>query len=370
MKVQEIKFKNLEKNYSILIGDNILKLLPTKIKLLSPKTKKIALIFDRNIPTNFKRSISKSLKKYKIFSYNFDANEKMKSLKSADLILGKLLSENFNRSDLVISIGGGITSDLCGFVASVYKRGISFINIPTTLLSQADAAVGGKTGVNSKYGKNLIGSFFQPGLVICDISFLKSLSRKEMVCGYAEILKHAIINDEKFFNWLKINSKDIFNHQSEKLIYAIKNSCKIKLFFVNKDANKKNLRMVVNCGHTFAHAIELKNNFSKNTTHGEAVLAGMVLATKLSVLKKVCSSKTLEKIMEIYKSNNLIYTLKKYSNNREISNLINYLKNDKKNDDEKINFILLKKIGKTTLPNQHKLSVKEIKKYTNQFNQY
>jgi 3-dehydroquinate synthase/shikimate kinase/3-dehydroquinate synthase len=267
-------------------------------------------------------------------------------------------------------VGGGITGDLTGFVASIFKRGINFINIPTTLLSQVDAAVGGKTGVNSKFGKNLIGSFSQPKLILSDTSFLKSLPKKEMVCGYAEILKHAIIKDKKFFNWLNLNSNYIFNYNEKKIIYAIHKSCKIKLSFVSKDLNEKETRMILNFGHTFAHAIEVKNNYSKNITHGEAVLAGMILATKLSVAKNLCTNKTLEEILKIYQKNNLNYTIKKYSNYREINNLIPYLINDKKNNDEKINFILLKKIGSPTEPNKHKMSLKELRKVTKRFIQY
>ena len=128
-------------------------------------------------------------------------------------------------------------------------------------------------------------------LVLSDITFLKSLPKKEIVCGYAEVLKHAIIFDKKFFGWLKHNTKYIFEKNFEKLIYAIKKSCKIKLFFVNKDTNEKNLRMILNFGHTFAHAIEVKNNYSKTITHGEAVLTGIILATKLSAVRKVCNKK-------------------------------------------------------------------------------
>ena len=369
MKVQKIKFKNLNKDYSILIGNNILKILSLKVKTLCPKTKKIALIFDKGVPSKYKKIILNNLKKYEVYVYNFNANEKTKSIKSVSYLLNKLLLKNFNRSDLIIGIGGGITIDFSGFVASILKRGINFISIPTTLLSQVDAAVGGKTGVNSKYGKNLIGSFSQPKLVISDTSFLKSLSKKEMVCGYAEILKHAVINDKKFFNWLKLNTKYIFSHHPKKLIYAIKKSCNIKLFFVNKDVNEKNLRMILNFGHTFAHAIEIKNNYSKNITHGEAVLAGMILATKLSVIKKVCNKKTLKDLMEIYTANNLNYSFNKYTNTKEINKLIPYLKNDKKNNDEKINFILLNKIGKTTMPNKYKISINELKKHVRLFTQ-
>jgi len=368
MKIHKIKAKN--NDYSIFIGKNILNILPKKIKTACPRAKKIALIFDKKIPSKYKKIIKNNLKEYQLINFSFNANEKTKSINSVNFFINKLLSKNFNRSDLVIGIGGGIVGDLTGFVASIFKRGINFINIPTTLLSQVDAAVGGKTGINSNYGKNLIGAFSQPRLIISDTSFLTSLPKKEMVCGYAEILKHAVIKDKKFFNWLKINSKKIFSKDYEKLIYAIKKSCKIKLFFVNKDVSEKNLRMILNFGHTFAHAIEIKNNYSKNITHGEAVLAGMILATKLSVIKKVCSLETLNELKEIYSTNNLGYTIKKYLDLKEINSLIPFLKNDKKNNDEKINFILLNKIGKTTQPNKFKISINDLKKNIRNFNQY
>ena len=239
MKNQEIKFKNLSHNYSILIGNNTLGLLPKRIKLLCPKTKKIALIVDRNIPFKFIKIIKNKLKDYYVIVLPFAANEKFKSMNTTIFYLNKLLSKNFNRSDLIISVGGGITGDVSGFIASIFKRGINFINIPTTLLAQVDSAIGGKTGVNSIYGKNLVGSFYQPKLVISDTSFLNSLSKKEIICGYAEILKHSIIKDRNFFNWLKKNTKYIFAKKTKELIYAIKKSCQIKMYFVNKDINEK-----------------------------------------------------------------------------------------------------------------------------------
>jgi len=199
-------------------------------------------------------------------------------------------------------------------------------------------------------------------LVISDTLFINSLPLKEMICGFAEILKHSIIKDRKFFDWLEKNSKFVLAKKKRELIYAIKKSCEIKIFFVNKDVNEKGLRMILNFGHTFAHAIEVKNNYSKNITHGEAVLSGMILATKLSIIKKVCSTKTLDKIRNIYENNNLEYTYKKYSQNSSVNKLIPFLKNDKKNNDSKINFILLKSIGKTALPNKSKISIDDLKK--------
>ena len=370
MTTQEIKFKNLSQNYSIIIGENILNQLNKKINLLCPKTKKIAFIIDKNVPNRFKKKFKNNLKKYELFFFSFNSNEKTKSLKTVNKFLDKLLSKKFNRVDLVISVGGGITGDVAGFIASIFKRGINFINIPTTLLAQVDSSIGGKTGVNAAHGKNLIGSFYQPKLVICDTHFLNSLSKKEMICGYAEILKHSIIKDITFFNWLKKNTHLILSRKSKELIYAIKKSCKIKMYFVNRDVNEKNLRMILNFGHTFAHAIEAKNNYSKKLSHGEAVLTGIILATRLSVIKKVCSVKNLIEIMSIYKNNNLDYTFKNFSDQRKINSLIPFIKNDKKNDDDKINFILLKNIGKTTKPNNFKISFNELKNLSKLIAQY
>ena len=191
-----------------------------------------------------------------------------------------------------------------------------------------------------------------------------------MICGYAEVLKHSIIKDKKFFNWLKKNTKNIFLKNSKVLISAIKKSCEIKLFFDNKDVNEKGLRMILNFGHTFAHAIEVKNNYSTKFTHGEAVLSGMILATKLSIVKKVCNSKILKEIVDVYKLNNLTYTINKYSKLATFNELKKYLKNDKKNDDDKIIIILIKKIGKTTQPNKFKISVKELKHHCKSIAQF
>tara|TARA_A100001015_G_scaffold159713_1_gene177419 strand:+ start:2238 stop:3344 length:1107 start_codon:yes stop_codon:yes gene_type:complete len=361
MKKQEIKFNSKNHNYSIFIGRNILNVLPKKIKFLCSNTKNIALIVDKNIPIKFKKDFQKKLKKYNLTFLPFFASEKNKSFEIVNYYLKILLSKNFNRSDLVISVGGGITGDVAAFVASIFKRGINFINIPTTLLAQVDSAIGGKSGVNSKYGKNLIGSFYQPKLVISDTSFIDTLPRREMICGYAEILKHSIIKDKKFFNWLEKNTRSVLAKKNKELTYAIKKSCEIKMHFVNKDTDEKGLRMILNFGHTFAHAIEVKNNYSKNITHGEAVLAGMILATRLSIAKKICSSKTLDHIKNIYIKNNLDFTFKKYSNQHSVNKLIPYLKNDKKNNDDKINFILLKNVGKTALPNKNKISIKSLR---------
>ena len=363
MTTSKIKVKNINANYSIFIGNNILSKLPVKIRLISPNAQKIALVVDKNVPKRFKNKIKKSLKKYKVYIFEYRVNEKFKSFKQVNNLVEKCLSRNFNRNDVLICLGGGILGDFSGFAASIIKRGINFINLPSTLLAQVDSSIGGKTGVNSITGKNLIGSFYQPKLVLADVSLLKSLTRREIICGYAEILKHSIILKSNFFNWVKNYSSQIIANKNLKLIQnAIVKSCKVKLFYVNKDTNEKNLRMILNFGHTFAHAIEVQNKYSKRVNHGEAVIMGMMMATKLSYQKKLCSIQTLNEIEEIFMKNNLKYKIKSYYKKFEYNKLIKHMVNDKKNNDSKINFILLKRIGKTTQPNKYKMSTKELKK--------
>ena len=361
MKKIEIKVKNNNFDYSVVIGNKIINILPKKIKLLCPNAQKIAIVTDKNIPSKFKTKIKKLLKFYEVSIFEYDSSEKTKSFSEVNNLLEKCLKRNFNRSDVMIALGGGIIGDFSAFVASLIKRGINFINLPSTLLAQVDSAIGGKTGVNSKYGKNLIGTFYQPRLVISDLSLLNSLPKREIICGYAEILKHSIISDKKFFNWLTVNTKNLLNMKNlSSLQFAVFKSCKIKLSFVNKDVNENNIRMMLNFGHTFAHAIEAKTQFTKKINHGEAVLIGMMLASKVSLIKKTCTQKTFDQIKGIYDENTLNYSLADLRNKTKFTQLIKFMFNDKKNNDKKINFILLKHIGKTTKPGSNKMTKKQL----------
>jgi len=366
MKMTELKVKNLNANYSIIIGRDILNQISHQIRKLCPGAQKIALVVDKNVPTKFKIKLKNYLKKYKVYIYEYTVNEKFKSFSNVNKLVEKCLVNNFNRNDVLISLGGGILGDYSAFAASIIKRGINFINIPTTLLAQVDSSIGGKTGVNSMQGKNLIGSFYQPKLVISDVEMLKSLPQRELVCGYAEILKHALILKSSFFKWLKNNSNELLKSRNLNLLKkAVIESCKIKLHFVNKDVFEKNIRMILNFGHTFAHAIEAQNKYSKRINHGEAVIMGMMMATKLSYLKKICQLRTLNEVKDIYDSNDLKYDIKKFFEKKDYEKIANYMSVDKKNNDKKINLILLKKIGQTTKPNTYKISSSDLKKMFN-----
>ncbi len=363
MKINKIFVKNKNTNYTIIIGKGSLRKLKIQINKLCPKTKKIGLILDKNIPNNFKIKIKKQLRKYSVYVYEFIPNEKLKSFKRANDLLERLIKNNLSRNDTIITVGGGIIGDFGSFVASIYKRGINLINIPSTLLAQVDSSIGGKTAVNSGGGKNLIGTFYQPKLVLSDLTLLKSLSKRNLVCGFAEILKHSIIKDSKFFKKLNKNKNKILESSDLKTMgEIIYKSCKIKLSFVNKDEREKNDRMILNFGHTFAHGIEAANKYSGKINHGEAVLIGIILATRLSYVKKICSKQTLGKIESLYLSNKLLKKFLNFLNKKKLNKIVNFMEVDKKNYDRKINLILLRKIGLTTKPGEYRLSSNEMKK--------
>ena len=210
MKHIKLNIKTKSQNYSIIIGSYLTKEISKIFKNNSVIFKNCLLVVDSNIPRSKISEIKKSLKKKNVFTIFIKAKESNKNTKSVNRILEILLKKNFSREDCIVSIGGGITGDISGFAASQFKRGLKFVNIPTTLLAQVDSSVGGKTGINTKYGKNLIGSFYQPNLVISDIEFLKTLPRREIICGYGEILKHSLIANKKFYNYLNKNCKKIF----------------------------------------------------------------------------------------------------------------------------------------------------------------
>ena len=286
MKKIKLVVKTSSKNYPIIIGSNIIKNISSIIQTNNIKFNKCLIVADKKVPKKnlsiLKNKISCKTKSIHLFN----PSEKNKNQESVNKILDKLLVNNFNRGDCIISFGGGITGDITGFAASIFKRGIKFINIPTTLLAQVDSSIGGKTGINNKYGKNLVGSFFQPDLVVSDINLLKTLPKREIVCGYGEIFKHSLIANKKIFNYLDKNKFKVLNLQSPYIEKAISDSCKIKKTIVQQDEKEKNLRKVLNLGHTFAHAYEATLRYSKKLNHGEAVILGITSAAKFSLENK------------------------------------------------------------------------------------
>jgi 3-dehydroquinate synthase len=345
MKPIKLKIKTKTQEYPIIIGSNLISNISKIIKANSLNFKQCLLIIDKNISKKIVSKIKKSLIKKNTYVYFYKASEVNKNQYNVNKIINILLNKNFSREDCLISIGGGITGDISGFAASLFKRGLKFINIPTTLLSQVDSSIGGKTGVNTRYGKNLIGSFYQPSLVISDIQFLKTLPRREIICGYGEILKHSLIANKNFFNFLNKNSNKIFNLVSPFIEKTIYESCKIKKNVVEKDEKEKGLRKILNFGHTFAHAYEASLDYSKKLNHGEAVILGIKTALNFSLKKNLLKKNEYNSIINHISNSNLPSEIKNFFKIKDLNKILSFMLKDKKNNSDKISLVLLKKIG-------------------------
>ena len=345
MKQAKLNIKTKTQNYSIFIGKELSTKISQIAKSNSINFKKCLLVVDYNVPKKFVSKITKSLENKIIYFYYFKASEKNKNINNVNKILEILLNKNFSREDTLISLGGGITGDISGFAASLFKRGLKFINIPTTLLSQVDSSIGGKTGVNTKYGKNLIGSFYQPHLVISDTQFLKTLPRREIICGYGEILKHSLIGNKKFYNFLNKNRNKILNLSSPFIERAIYESCKIKKNIVEKDEKEQSLRKILNFGHSFAHAFEATLSFSKKLNHGEAVILGMKAALNFSIKTNHMNKDEYNSIINHIDNSELPSSVGKFFGLKDLNKILYFMTKDKKNRSDKINLVLLSKIG-------------------------
>tara|TARA_Y100000768_G_scaffold373380_1_gene341935 strand:- start:252 stop:1358 length:1107 start_codon:yes stop_codon:yes gene_type:complete len=345
MKIHKILINTKTKKYSIFIGS---KLIDKINKILSSEGlsfSKVLIVIDKNIPSEFKTKLIKNLRSNIKKTYIFYASERNKNQKNVNLIQKILFKNNFNRDDCLIAFGGGITGDVVGFCASTFKRGIKFINIPTTLLSQVDSSIGGKTGINNSYGKNLVGSFYQPSIVVSDIDLLKSLNSREIICGYAEMFKSSLLDSYTKFNYLDKNFYSIINLKQPYIGNAILNSCELKKKIVQKDETEKNLRKVLNLGHTFAHAYESCLGFSNKLNHGEAVIIGIKNAVKLSNQLKLIKKKYYNLIINHIDKIPLNLNFKKLFKEKDIDKIISFMKSDKKNNSNNINIILIKNFG-------------------------
>ena len=333
---KKININNKKLKTSILIKRNFISKF---VKNIAKKNEKVFCIIDSKIRINLNLTNQKNI----IIIY-FKCGEKIKTFDGYKNLSEKLILKDVNRKSAVIAIGGGTLGDLAGFVASTVLRGLDFYLIPTTLLSQVDSSIGGKNGINTIYGKNLIGTFYQPKEVLIDISVLNSLPKKEMKSGYAEIIKHALIKDYSFFCWLEKNTKKLFILNKSILEEAIYRSIMIKLFYVKKDEKEfllnKNSRAMLNFGHTIGHAIESHYNYKK-FNHGEAISIGMITEAKISNYLGLLTSNELKRILAHFKK----YTLKVNDNILKDKRLIKKIIKDKKNFQNNINFALIDKIG-------------------------
>jgi len=301
------------RSYDIVIGEN---LLPKAGDYLAPhlKAKRVAIVTDENVYGLHGKTLEAALSNYETHMIIRPAGENQKSFDGLQAVLNALFKAGFDRNDTVVAFGGGVIGDLTGFAASVFKRGCQFIQIPTTLLSQVDSSVGGKTAINNKYGKNLIGAFYQPKLVLADTSVLKTLPERELKAGYAEVVKYGLLGDSGFFNWLDGNGQDVLDLKTE-------------------------------AGHTFAHALEIEAGYSGDLLHGEAVSAGMEMAFDFSAAQGLCGAKDAAKVKAHFKMLGLTSINDITPLLKDPGTLLAHMDQDKKNEGGALTLILARAIG-------------------------
>jgi 3-dehydroquinate synthase len=359
-KISKIKVNLGNRSYPIYIGNDLFSFFEKLVEGFL-KYSKVIIVSDNNVKKSINDFFFLLKKNHKnTVTFCLPPGEKLKSFKYLELLCEKILEKKIDRKTLLVCVGGGVIGDLVGLTASILLRGIDFVQVPTTLLSQVDSSVGGKTAINSKLGKNLIGSFYQPKAVLISLNTLKSLSYRQIISGYAEILKYSLIKDNTFFFWLKKNGHKIISLDNTCLIYAIKKSCQIKSEIVSEDEKEKGIREILNLGHTFGHAIESQTGFSQKILHGEAIFLGMFLAIKFSVFLSFGNKKMIENYENHMKHLKVPFRLSDYNLKFSHKEFIKHLRFDKKVKNNKLKFILLKQYGKTlsyTLNNE-KLLIK------------
>ncbi|MEW6170080.1 MAG: 3-dehydroquinate synthase [Candidatus Omnitrophota bacterium] len=343
--MKKIKVNLKEKSYDILIGN---KLTP-KFGLYIRKTltANFAIIITTlKISKLYFLVIKKALIKAGISSNRviIPDSEKAKSIFYLNLILKNIAQSAKGKAPFVVALGGGVVGDVAGFAASIYKRGIPYIQIPTTLLAQIDSSIGGKTAIDLNYGKNLVGSFYQPSLVLTDISFLNSLPKREICSGLAEMIKYALIKDAGLFSYLESNYKDILSLKPTALEKSIYRCAKIKAEIVSQDElERKGIRTILNFGHTIGHAIETVSSYRYN--HGESIALGMIAASKIAKSLNLISLKTFERILNLIRLCGLPTNVRKMEY-KKIRKVIGY---DKKFIGMRNRFVLPIKIGKVII---------------------
>ena len=339
---------NLDRrSYHILIGDNPLSNIATECKNFLVRNE-VWIVSDENILKNYKQLLISCFQKanIKVNLFELPAGEHIKSIPYLEKLTDWLIETGIERQDLVIAFGGGVIGDLVGFASAVTLRGVNFIQVPTTLLAQVDSSVGGKTGINSKFGKNMIGCFYQPKQVLIYTETLQTLSKRDLRSGYSEIIKYGLLWDKSFFDWLEKNGKRVLLLENEPLNEAIYRSCMIKAKIVSLDERETGTRALLNLGHTFAHALESAVGYGGQLLHGEAVSVGIVLAADVSGRMGYCTKSTLDQVKKHF----VKMGLKTFISEIDFSfpsseKLVELMLKDKKVNNGLINFVMLKDIG-------------------------
>ncbi len=309
------------------------------------KERKVCVVTDSHVSSLYGEEIMGILEGHckKNVLFSFPAGEESKTLSTVKDIYTFLIKEKFDRKDLLIALGGGVTGDITGFAAATYLRGIDFIQIPTSLIAQSDSSIGGKTGVDFDGFKNMVGAFYMPRLVYMNVSVLKTLDDRQFFSGFAEVMKHGLIKDGVFYEWLLENMYEICDRDTDTLLEMIERSCKIKKLVVEKDPSEKGERALLNFGHTIGHAIEKAQNFT--LTHGECVALGAVAAAFISWKHELLSKDEYYEIRDMFVPFNLPISIE----NINPEEILQLTKSDKKVEGDFVKFILLKKVGKAII---------------------
>ena len=353
--METIKIDLGERSYDICVGRGLISKEDLFFKYILNRN--IAIITNETVGPLYLDKLKKSLSAAKsVIDIILHDGEEYKNQDSLDTIYEALLKNKFGRDSILIALGGGVVGDIAGYAGATFMRGIDFIQVPTTLLSQVDSSVGGKTGINHKLGKNMIGAFYQPKLVAIDVDCLETLPDKELSAGLAEVIKYGLIRDPIFFEWLEQNMNSLLIKDSESLVEAIVRSCKNKASVVAEDEfeSEKGIRATLNLGHTFGHAIETAVGYG-NWLHGEAVAVGMIMASKMSMHMGYIQDKDYARIKNIIKTANLPVNPPDISQ----AQFLDLMASDKKNKDGKINLILLRSLGEAFQTKDYEMKMLE-----------
>jgi 3-dehydroquinate synthase len=342
MRIVQVPLGN--RSYAIKVGDGLLSRLGVECAQLKPG-QRCAVITDSNVGRHFAKAALKSLSAscFAPILISVPAGEKSKRIAVVEKCYDQLAAHRLERKSFIVALGGGVVGDLAGFVAATYLRGIPFVQVPTTLLAQVDSSVGGKTGVNLKAGKNLVGAFYQPQLVLCDLDTLKTLPKREYISGLAEVVKYGIIYDAILFARLERNLPKLLQRDAVTLAAVVARCCEIKADVVGQDETESGLRAILNFGHTIGHAIENSSGYGK-FLHGEAISIGQVAAAKLSQKILGLPANDVERITNLFQRAGLPVKIK--LNPVQRKKLFAAMKLDKKVSGGEIKFVLAEKIGK------------------------
>jgi 3-dehydroquinate synthase len=339
----ELKVDLGERNYPIYIGEGLL----SDESLYQPfiAGKKVMLVTNETVGPLYEQQVRQALANYDVDTVTLPDGEQYKDWQTLNMIFDALLSKAHSRKTTIVALGGGVVGDMAGFAASAYQRGVDFIQVPTTLLSQVDSSVGGKTAINHPQGKNMIGAFYQPKAVIIDILTLQTLNSKEVSAGLAEVIKYGLIKEPDFFCWLEENIEKVMSLDAAALTYAIQTSCACKAAVVELDEKEGGVRAILNLGHTFGHAIETHQGYG-NWLHGEAVAAGTIMAAELSKLEGWLTDNDISRIRALLQRASLPVTGPEGMLLADYQRLMSV---DKKVIDGTLRLVLMESIGKAVV---------------------